>query len=270
MILLTSRSSSWLSFLRSANSFSRFYRSQNIREVNSPLPVAVPAQCIKMLVHRDSVFMPVVVYNILLEFGRFHTHSGPLKRVLNSLGEAVSASGKVIERARASGDEYYLDSVADDEADVVEGLVGAAFVVSQTQITGVVSSIKRLVRRASNDGHTLTSCSGTKEGILQMASPTIGTTAVSRIQVIDAMANFFKHHDEWTVPWSSLAPNQKRTADIVVTVGGSEGSTGNLRTGLDALGIDYDRLDDLHDEISTWARTVIDTYERELQSRGLI
>lgn len=199
-----------------------------------------------------------------------HIHSHPLERVLSSLGDAVTESNKILERARTTGDEDYFDGVCDDESNVVESLIGAAFVASQAHITGVVSSIIRLGVQAAKDDHPLTSSTGKREGILRIESSMIGSPAFSRIQVIDAMANFFKHHDEWTVPWSKLNKNQKPTATVVVAVGGTEGATGNLRKGLNALGIDADLLGELHNEVSTWAAAAIKRYEEELRTIGLI
>jgi len=220
--------------------------------------------------HRRETAMPIQFYELHIEFARMHVRSVPLERVLESLGDAVTECGRIIDRAKASGSEEYVDIVVDDESDVVESLVGAAFVAAQAQISGVVSSIKRLIARAEKDGRVLTSTDGTKRGMMCHASAMIGTPPFSRIQVIDEMANFFKHHDEWTVPWSSLDKKQRPTAEIVKAIGGSEGSTGNLRLGLEALGIDCDLLRQLHDEIATWADAVIQTYAAELQAGGLL
>ena len=88
-----------------------------------------------------------------------------LERVLEALSEAVRECDRVIDRAKASGCDEYSDGVADDESDVVDSLVGTAFIATQTQITAVVSSIERVHRRAQKDRLELKSSDGTKEGI---------------------------------------------------------------------------------------------------------
>lgn len=111
--------------------------------------------------------MPVNFYHLLIELARIHARSTPLERVLESLGDAVTESSKVIDRARGGKNDDYFQSVQDDESDVVESLVGAAFVAAQTHITAIVSVIKRLIARAKKDGQALISSDGTKQGIMR-------------------------------------------------------------------------------------------------------
>lgn len=214
--------------------------------------------------------MPIALYEILLEFAKIHVHSSPLERVLSSLGDAVTEGARKIEHARQHYHEDHFDSVCDEESEVLESLVGTAFVVAQAQITGVVSSVMRLHKKAMSDGVQVAGLKGERREILRLNSPLLTETTYSRIQVIDAFANYFKHHDEWKVPWANLDNRSKATADIVAAAGATEGSSGNLRTGLTALGIDYDLLDRLHEEIATWASDVVKTYRSELQAKGLV
>ncbi len=54
-----------------------------------------------------------------------------------------------------------------------------------------------------------------------------------------------------------------------MSAGAKHGSSGNMRTGLKALGIYTDFLRDLHKEVSDWQRRVIGTYESDLEKMGL-
>jgi hypothetical protein len=215
--------------------------------------------------------VPVTAYTFLLTFARMYVHAAPLERVLDALSSAVTQCTQAIREAEATGDEEHLNDVGEQQSDIVEGLLGAAFVVAQAHINGVVASMQRLAEHTLANGHPLTSCSGQRREILRIEPRPVGASPYTRVEVINAMANFFKHKDEWTVPWSHLKkPEQKNTAKIVLAIGGRESSTGNLRIALKALDIDPDRLTDLHAEIFAWGTSVLRAVQLELRTRGLV
>ena len=214
--------------------------------------------------------MPVNLYSIFLDLARIHAHAEPIRRVLDSLSDAVISAKGTVNHAEANYAPEHYEAVCDDESDFVESLVGTAFVVAQAQITGVASSLKRLHDYAEEHGTSLTTTTGGKDSIMRLASPELPGTGSTRIQVINAFANYFKHHDEWVGPWANLERRSLATARIVEAAGGTANSTGTLRTGLEALGIDYDLLDQLHEEVSKWAEAVITAYSAELTAAGLL
>jgi hypothetical protein len=57
----------------------------------------------------------------------------------------------------------------------------------------------------------LKSSDGTERGIMNLGSP-IGDGGYSKIQVINAFANYFKHRDEWP-PTTPLPPTAPSHAD---------------------------------------------------------
>ena len=195
-----------------------------------------------------------------------------LERVLETLAEAVRECGKVIDRAKLSEDEDYIDAVVDDECEVLESIVGTAFVAAQTEITRVKTHIQRIHSCAKRDGHILKSSNGTKSGILKLGSPP--GVEYSKVQLIDAFANYFKHRDDnqWRLPWTEIDPKAqaKQTAVLITAAGAQEGSSGNLRSGLESLGIDYEDLIGLHKEVTAWAKAVAETYEGELKALKLL
>lgn len=214
--------------------------------------------------------MSAVTYNFLLLFAQIHIRSAPLGRVLNSLSTAVSECESIITQAEKKYGPECFDNLAEDESNVVDSLIGTAFVVTQTQITAIVSSVMRLHKQATADGRDLDSSDGTRDGIMRLGSPMADTSNFSRVQVIDAAANYFKHRDEWTNPWSRLNKQQDKTAKVILAIGGRENSTGNLRRALNALAIDRDLLESLHAEVDGWAEAALSIYRRELRSRGLL
>ena len=48
------------------------------------------------------------------------------------------------------------------------------------------------------------------------------------------------------------------------------GSSANLRSGLQSLGMDYEDLVGLHNEVTAWAKAVAEAYEGELKELNLL
>jgi hypothetical protein len=213
------------------------------------------------------------IYGEFIDLIRTHTGSTPLERVLQTLGVAVDACSGAITRAEISGDAAYIDAVVDDECDVIENLLGAAFVACQADISAIISHVNRMHKRALSEGHHLASSNCNKAGILALDNQLVATWTYSYVQVIDAVANYFKHRDEWRGPWAQFPPvsRQGKTVAIITVVGAKQGSTGNMRTSVTALGIsNYSNLTILYEHIASWADNVATAYESELRSFNLI
>jgi hypothetical protein len=211
------------------------------------------------------------IYRILLDLMRLHAQSGTIERVLDSFGVAVATCSETISQAKLSGDWDYIDAVVDDECAVVENVIGAAFVASQAELTATISHVMRLHTRASADGHVLTTSDGKKSGILRLGNAVRPGIPYSDVEVINAFANYFKHHDEWNNPWTNLTGLSKQTADTIIVFGAAEGSTGNLRQGIRALGVANNReLVRLSEFLERWRQTIVQRYELELQRIGLL
>jgi hypothetical protein len=211
------------------------------------------------------------IYRILLELIKLHAQSATLERVLDSFGVAVATCSETIAQAEQSGNQDYIDAVVDDQCAVVENVIGAAFVASQADLTATISHVKRLHARANTDGHVLTSSDGRKAGILRLGNALQPGLPYSDVEVINAFANYFKHHDEWNAPWTTLTGQSKETADTIMAFGATEGSTGNLRQATRALGVTDSRdLVSLSGLIERWRQTIVQRYESELQRIGLL
>jgi len=156
-------------------------------------------------------------------------HLEALERVLLSLGSAVQTSEAYLQEVRSWDDPEYLDVVLDDEAQVVESLLGTAFVATQAHISHVVSIVLRITEILPLKGI------GNKQDILRLHELCVGDTDITEAQLIDAAANYFKHRDEWPASWCRLTGQRRKTADIIEAAGATEGSTGNLRTISEAL-----------------------------------
>ena len=163
------------------------------------------------------------------------------ERVLDVLSEGVRECGMEMERAEESGNEEFLDAVVDEGCDVIEHLLGAAFVVCQACIGRVVSRVMHAMekagKKAKEQGKTLLTPT-TKSALMKFGCREVGKCGVSAVQAIDAFANYFKHSSEWrTMDWTKITDKRQRpTIDAITALGASSGSTGNLRTAAEVLG----------------------------------
>jgi len=74
-----------------------------------------------------------------------------------------------------------------------------------------------------------------------------------------ALANYFKHREEWDkLDWSALDKQSRRTAEVIEQVQLASGSTGNLRRGFSALhNNSYAELKILAEIIDAWSAKVL-------------
>jgi hypothetical protein len=184
-----------------------------------------------------------------------------LSRTLEPIGLAIGEAAERIEEVQRDAPPDDADLFTDDERDIIENLLGTAFVVCQGRVTSVVSAAIDLVKYCSKKGLPFAAYPGEKRAILKLDAPLGAGAAASftRIQVIDAIANYFKHRDEWKgVDWTKLNETSRRTADIIVAAGLQTGSTGNLRRGAIALGnVDLKSMSVFVSIVDEWTQDVI-------------
>jgi hypothetical protein len=167
------------------------------------------------------------------------------KRVFQALSDGL----KNVEHALDEAQESYQ---MDDALEHAESLLGIAFVMAQTYIAGTVSDANRLPRA----GGRLT-----KEQLLKNYGERLAGSALAKMELCDATANYFKHHDEWGSS-STTARNQK-TVSILRAAGIQENDEFPCRKTADLLwsnnnGSDLEPLISL---ISNWREAVIAAYK---------
>src|SRR5437773_1587319 len=127
-------------------------------------------------------------------------HSLDLDQVFSPLSVGIRESQEFAHRIAkdATNDPVYVDAVCDEETYIEESLLGAAFVVCQASITAVVSETKKLhTRYQKSASKDLTTTDGKKESIMRLGSPMVRKTGYSKIEIMNAFANCFKHQTEW-------------------------------------------------------------------------
>jgi hypothetical protein len=202
-------------------------------------------------------------------------------RVLDALSRGIHTASERIENAanKSSDDDGgYYDAVLDDETDAIENLLGSAFIVCQTYLTGVVSAVIKLddLCRGTVGGLPLASgrARERRQKILSCMGPMVGTKSNRRsvAEVVEAFANYFKHRDEWkTMNWNKLDERSRRTARVVASAGATSGSTGNLRTGSAKLGNPrFTDLDVFAAKLHEWGANISKQVAKEVAILGSV
>jgi hypothetical protein len=120
----------------------------------------------------------------------------------------------------AAQEDYQIDIALDH----IENLFGIAFVTAQTYIVRTVSDANQLLRGSGKF---------TKEQLLKDYSSRLGESAITNMELCDAIANYFKHHDEW-VDWAITSRNQK-TISVLHAAGIQEWDEFPCRKAADVL-----------------------------------
>jgi hypothetical protein len=140
----------------------------------------------------------------------------PYESVLIALGAGIRAAEK---RVKRGGDE-----IAEYEVEVIENLLGVAFVTCQPPITAVVEAAMRLPNH------------GLERRGLRALGPR-SSANYSQVEVLWELANYFKHRDQWFPnTWRNPPKVSEQTVAVITAAGLSHGSGCNLRTGAEALG----------------------------------
>jgi len=170
----------------------------------------------------------------------------PTRDVLGSLGKGVEAASSRLKEVAENRDPEWAEIVGEEASEFKEELLGAAFVVCQAYLAGVVNAALRM-KKGLNAKHE----------VLQLGEK-YGRGPYTKVQVIDAFANYYKHRDDWSSgPWNELKGQQARTAESIRSAHAKEGSPLNLETGMRSLGVnDLHTLVPLHSMLMEWSVSV--------------
>jgi hypothetical protein len=108
--------------------------------------------------------------------------------VLSALGAGIRAAEK---RINSGGED-----IADYEVEVIENMLGVAYVACQPQITAVVQAALNL------PGH------GLRARALRARGPRFDGSH-SKVEVLWELANYFKHRDQWSRDSWTNPPNKQ-------------------------------------------------------------
>jgi hypothetical protein len=160
----------------------------------------------------------------------------PMQSVVRSLADVIHAAEKSRferdDRWKSAAPKYYT---VEDEHDisVVGLLIGSAFVLGQAAITQAVSIVTKIYDLAAKPA----CLPHGKTALMSAEAAKHNKTGLSEIVLIDAVANYFKHHYEWPDDWIGASPKQQPTIDLVLRLGLSPDGNHNLDTAVRELGM---------------------------------
>jgi hypothetical protein len=192
----------------------------------------------------------------------------PMNSVVRSLaGLADESENNRIERMhpwRSASPKYY--TVKDErDIEVVELLIGSAFVLGQAAIAQAIS----LVKKTHEDAGKPPWIPAERIEIMKTAAPVHAGTGLSKIVIINAAANYHKHRYEWADDWSG-PPNSKTTIDIVLKLGLGRNGDHNLERALRVLEISPADMTPLSGIIGEWREKLAKEIEASLISHHLL
>lgn len=154
--------------------------------------------------------------------------------VIQTLGHGVRAATATIDDGKDLPSDI-LESIAETEHEVIENLLGTAYVVCQAQITAVTMAALRVRTQALKEGLVFSGYGGKRHEVRSIGDPYDAN--YSKVEVLWALGNFFKHREEWgPAVWINPSGNEQYTIPALRAAGLQTSSTGNLRTGSEALG----------------------------------
>jgi hypothetical protein len=119
----------------------------------------------------------------------------PLKLVAASIGHSIDeAENKAYAQMGLYGVPRSLYSVEEElHLEAITPLLGAAFVLSQTTITQVIALARRIHRLMDEPDWLRVG----KVELMRIGSEVHTATQRPVIEIVDAVANYFKHREEW-------------------------------------------------------------------------
>ena len=184
--------------------------------------------------------------------------------VLSALGRGIQEVSSRISKVKQMDSPDWQDVIVNDECETIENILGAALVVCQTQITAVTCRAMRLTSFGNYPKRSFSAFSN-ERGIRALSTPLSTASDLPAVEAIWALANYFKHRDEWGEDWEKLSGRPKQTAKVVQMIGLAPGCTCNLQRGATALGnTTLANLEVFADLVDDWALKVSKTCAKEI------
>ena len=181
--------------------------------------------------------------NPLLWLLKYEVEDERFLQIIGDFAGLIRRSEKACRDAANQGDRDYADVVAETESDYLEELVGASFLVLQAKIRRVTRTAERLAK-FMREHHGLAMNDLDHQSIFALGG-SYRKTGHSRIELIWAVSNYYKHRDEWDaevwknppagVPGRDPLRQSRGTRRSVEKLGIVQHSTGNMRRAYEFL-----------------------------------
>lgn len=180
-----------------------------------------------------------------------------LFRTLEPLSNAIEDLNTwiVVKGSTHKPEDLVLDG---DAQELEEALLGVAFVACQAGMTFVAARARNLAEYCRTNGVVALVGWETKEKIYGLGEEAL-PGGPSKIFFLNAVANYFKHRDEWEdTEWANLSKKNKPTAQSIAQLGLSRYAKDNLRRATAVLD------DAIFEAVKVWAGSLVDQAEKEL------
>jgi hypothetical protein len=196
---------------------------------------------------------------VSLELVKLAAEDLTYRDVLSAISDGIRAAEGRLDDAAQRGDDDWLKAVNDEECDLLENLLGAAYVVCQTQITAVTARALAVRKCRLGDGKAFTAFGEGKADVRALGDALPFPATATKVELVWALANYFKHREEWDkLEWSALDKQSRRTAEVLEQVQLASATTGNLRRGFSALHSNsYAELESLAAIVDAWSAKVL-------------
>ena len=203
---------------------------------------------------------------------RYEVRDERFQQIFADFAGLIRRSERACEKAAEQGNPEYAEAVADTESDYLEELIGASFLVLQAKIRRVDEAAKRLVTFMKERRGLIVT--GLDHQSIFALGGKYRKSGHSRIELIWAIGNYYKHRDEWDAEvWENRPPGaqgrdplgqSRRTRQIVEKAGIVRLSTGNMREAYEFLGIrQYSKCEKLAEKVQEWAKKVYQRAEKK-------
>jgi len=192
--------------------------------------------------------------HLLLETLQIEAGGGGLREVLGALARGFEDHQARLEQLAGEISAEHHDFLAEEWNTLSHGLFGAAFVTCQAYITAVVSSALAFRQHIVDDlEKSPKALPKTKGKLLDL----LGTS--SSIGLINALANYFKHSEEWAMDeWKYPSNSSKGTIKVLKQWGFDRSYPYLLTDGAKQLGIvDGRGVRALAGMFEDWSRNIV-------------
>ena len=189
-----------------------------------------------------------------------------LNRVLEIIAQAIRDADKSIARADEEEDAEFAAITIATECELVEDLLGIAFVTVQAHLTGLR---KRVVDVSEGCEKAFGQPLSFGKNPLQVGNQ-LESTTMTAVEAMNAAANYWKHKEEWEIkitvePEPNVLWDKGQTVALVQQLGMAPMSEGNLRQAATRLHVaDLRDLSPIRQQVASWAREVVERTRSEV------
>jgi hypothetical protein len=155
------------------------------------------------------------------------------------------------------------ERVDEHDSAVEQLLIGSSFVLGQAAISQAVSIATKINEMAGRP----TWLPHGRSALMSTEALVHDGTGLSTIVLIDAVANYFKHHYEWPDDWTGSSRAQA-TIDVVRKLGLEPEEEGNLPHAAQELGMTGSDLSPISTLVQEWRERLAAYLRKQLERHG--